>query len=202
MYCNFHDPHNSICIAIQYCDFIAISWSKHIAHHMSAAEEQVERHEKTSVDQSWKCVPSLSKWKYILEWIKTQEKLFIILQNVKIYLKMHYLFSLGVLLWTGRDAFDAVSLCVTAVVGRKRGGPMCSVVRVHLFNKVNWTLNNKQQRNNQNSSVWCRHIKTGNNHPQNRIENRLPKYGSQSGTTIDSCLWLRTIPGQSQKIIE
>jgi hypothetical protein len=31
---------NSICIAIQYCDFIAIPWSKPIAHHMSAAEGQ------------------------------------------------------------------------------------------------------------------------------------------------------------------
>jgi hypothetical protein len=30
--------------------------------------------------------------------------------------------------------------------------------------------------------------KTENNHPRNTIENRLPKYGSQSGTTIDSCL--------------
>jgi hypothetical protein len=29
---------------------------------------------------------------------------------------------------------------------------------------------------------------TENNHPQLKGENKLPKYGSQSGTTIDSCL--------------
>ena len=29
---------------------------------------------------------------------------------------------------------------------------------------------------------------TENNHPQLKDENRLPKYGSQSGTTVDSCL--------------
>uniref|UniRef100_A0A8C7KTB0 B30.2/SPRY domain-containing protein n=1 Tax=Oncorhynchus kisutch TaxID=8019 RepID=A0A8C7KTB0_ONCKI len=40
----------------------------------------------------------------------------------------------------------------------------------------------------ENHSGWCRHT-TENNHPRNtRKHNRLPKYGSQSGTTIDSCL--------------
>ena len=30
--------------------------------------------------------------------------------------------------------------------------------------------------------------RTENNHPQLKGETRLPKYGSQSGTTNDSCL--------------
>ena len=38
------------------------------------------------------------------------------------------------------------------------------------------------------------------NFPQNRWGKRVPKYGSQSVTTIDSCLWLRTIPGQDIEI--
>ena len=40
MYCDSLDYHNSICIAIQYCDFNAIPWSKRIVRHMSAAEGQ------------------------------------------------------------------------------------------------------------------------------------------------------------------
>ena len=40
-------------------------------------------------------------------------------------------------------------------------------------------------------------IKTGNNHPQILTQNRLPKYGSQSETMTNTCLWLRTISGQT-----
>jgi hypothetical protein len=40
-----------LCIVIRYCDFV-IRCSKHIAHHISAAEGQ-ENHEK-SFDPSWK----------------------------------------------------------------------------------------------------------------------------------------------------
>jgi hypothetical protein len=38
----YNDPHDSICIVIRSCDFIAIRCSKYIAHHtsMSAAEGQ------------------------------------------------------------------------------------------------------------------------------------------------------------------
>ena len=50
MYC---DSQDSICIEIRYCDFTVIQCSKHIAHHMSAAEGQ-ESHDKMGFDQSWK----------------------------------------------------------------------------------------------------------------------------------------------------
>ena len=41
--------------------------------------------------------------------------------------------------------------------------------------------------------------KTENNYPQNTGGKRLPKYGSQSETKTDSCLWLRTTPGQTHR---
>jgi hypothetical protein len=51
---------------------------------------------------------------------------------------------------------------------------------------------------NRNSSVWYRY-ETENNYPPHKGETRLPTYGSQSETTIDSCLWLGTIPGQTHR---
>ena len=85
------------------------------------------------------------------------------------------------------------------------GGPICSVVSVHdvMFNESNWTehwnktINVNKRKPKQ--SCLATYTKTENNHPQNTMENMLPKYGAQSGTTIDRCLWLRTIPGQTQK---
>ena len=61
----------------------------------------------------------------------------------------------------------------------------------YLFNE-----HRNNNENDQNSSGWCRHT-TENNYPQLKGETRQPKYGSQSETTIDSCLWLGTIPGQT-----
>ena len=40
--------------------------------------------------------------------------------------------------------------------------------------------------------------RTENKHPRNTSGKGLPKYDSQSETTNDTCLWLRTIPGQTQ----
>jgi hypothetical protein len=37
-------------------------------------------------------------------------------------------------------------------------------------------------------------------HSERRAEKGLPTYDSQSETTIDSCPWLRTIPGQNKEI--
>ena len=56
---------DTIYIAIQYCDFIAIRYIKHIAHHMSAAEGQ-ERAMRKQVfirhgNKCWKQIGSLFK---------------------------------------------------------------------------------------------------------------------------------------------
>lgn len=45
IYCVSHD---SICIVIQYCDFIVIRCSKHIAHNMSTAERQERKEMETN----------------------------------------------------------------------------------------------------------------------------------------------------------
>ena len=42
--------------------------------------------------------------------------------------------------------------------------------------------------NKRKSKQYGTNTDTGNNHPQLKSETRLPKYGSQSGTTIDSFL--------------
>jgi uncharacterized Zn-finger protein len=40
----------------------------------------------------------------------------------------------------------------------------------------------------QNSPIWCNKHRDRNNHPQNTQRIWLPKYGSQSETTINTCL--------------
>ena len=87
-------------------------------------------------------------------------------------------------------------LNVTAVGGR-RWGPRCSVVSVHIiYLKLNTKYKNNKRNNWNSSERWNKH-KTEMNYPQNPCGKKLPKYGSQSETTIDSCLWLRTTPGQT-----
>ena len=55
-----------------------------------------------------------------------------------------------------------------------------------MFNKddkhEHYKIQNNKCGKNLNSSVWCRHTKTEDNHPQDPTQNRLPKYGSQSET--------------------
>ena len=52
----------------------------------------------------------------------------------------------------------------------------------------------------ENETVLCGKHRRRKQSPTTKMgENRLPTYDSQSETTIDSCLWLRTIPGQTQK---
>ena len=43
----------TVCIVIRYCDFLAIPWSKHIAHYLSVADEQ-QRAQRKNLEQSWK----------------------------------------------------------------------------------------------------------------------------------------------------
>jgi hypothetical protein len=51
---------------MQFNTVIVILWSKHVAHHLSAAEGQ-KSHERTSFDQSWKfennLAPYLKRWR-------------------------------------------------------------------------------------------------------------------------------------------
>ena len=55
---------------------------------------------------------------------------------------------------------------------------------------MNTEQNNKLQREKTKPRQFRveQNTDTENNHPQLKSETRLPKYGSQSGTTIDSCL--------------
>ena len=78
------------------------------------------------------------------------------------------------------------TLIVTLVVWRKRGGPRCSVVSVHYFNKTT-EHRTKQKTKTQSCKVMKNTKQKIITHNQNG-ENRLPKYDSQSETTIDSCL--------------
>ena len=83
---------------------------------------------------------------------------------------------------------------VRIVVGM-RWGPKRSVVSVHHIFIQPRTLN-KITMEKRNETVLKGDIhKTENNHPRNTGGKRLPKYDSQSETTNDTCLWLRTIPG-------
>ena len=72
--------------------------------------------------------------------------------------------------------------------GEEDQGAALFVFMVDLRKKLNTRTNKKTKGKKRNCSVWCRHTKAENNYPQLKGENRLPKYGSQSETTIDSCL--------------
>jgi serine/threonine protein kinase len=69
------------------------------------------------------------------------------------------------------------------------------------FNWTNWTLHKITMKRKRNSSArWTNTKQKLNTHNQNG-ENRLPKYDSQSEITNDTCLWLRTILGQTHRNI-
>ena len=70
--------------------------------------------------------------------------------------------------------------------------------------KYSWFINRTEhcltKRPNKTETVLSgADTKTENNYPQNTGGKSLPKYGSQTKTTIDSCLWLRTTPGQTHR---
>jgi hypothetical protein len=75
---------------------------------------------------------------------------------------------------------------VTGFFLGRRGGPKCSVVEVQKLN-MNIIQNNKRG-NPETALSGATNTKTGNNHPQNPTQNRLPKYGSQSETMTNTCL--------------
>jgi hypothetical protein len=82
-------------------------------------------------------------------------------------------------------------------------GPKCSVVSVYDdWFRMTWTLKYKtinDVNKTKTETVPCgpnTHMETNTHKP--KVKPRLPKYDSQSGTTIDSCLWLRTILGRTQ----
>ena len=67
---------------------------------------------------------------------------------------------------------------------------------IFYYNRT-WKIQNNKvnvRNENRNSPERWKH-KTGNNYPQTPGGKRLPKYGSQSETTIDNWDWLGTIPG-------
>ena len=94
--------------------------------------------------------------------------------------------------------FRKVFRPVTAVVGWRRWGPRCSVVRVHFLLWIEHWME-KQQKRMKQRVLSCTDYKNRKQLPTNTGGNRLPKYGSQSETTIDSCLYLGTIPGQTHR---
>ena len=57
---NSADSHDSICIAIQYCNFIAIWCSKHIAYYISAADRRENMRKWVLISHGNKC------WKHWL----------------------------------------------------------------------------------------------------------------------------------------
>ena len=61
-------------------------------------------------------------------------------------------------------------------------------VHVHLLTEHTKQNNNVNEQTKIETVPYCTNTDTGNNHPQLKSETRLPKDGSQSGTTIDSCL--------------
>ena len=93
-------------------------------------------------------------------------------------------------------------IIVTAVGGR-RWGPKWSVVRVHHFinGTEHWLTKNQGRDRTETTLSGAERHKT-QNYPHHTGGKRLPKYGSQSETTIDSCLWLRTAPGQTHRNIK
>ena len=62
-----------------------------------------------------------------------------------------------------------------------------------------WTLQNTTT-NVKKPKQFCLVQTHEDNHPQNPTQNRLPKYGSQSETMTNTCLWLRTISGPNIEI--
>jgi hypothetical protein len=78
-----------------------------------------------------------------------------------------------------------MSEMVRIVVGRKGGGPRCSVLSVHIKMVLMNTETKHDKRTILNSATKHR---TENKHPQNTGGKRLPKYDSQSVPTNDTCL--------------
>ena len=71
----------------------------------------------------------------------------------------------------------------------------CDLGSLYIYLNVNQQQNNKEKQMNVQP---CRAQKQQYNNkiPQTTSGKRLTKYDHQSETTIDSCLWLGTIPGQ------
>ena len=86
------------------------------------------------------------------------------------------------------------------VMAVERRGPRCSVVSVHfhLLIKMKPNKTNNTTKTNREAQRLCALNKV--NFPQRQVEKGLPKYCSQPETTIDSCPWLRTLPGQNIEI--
>ena len=76
---------------------------------------------------------------------------------------------------------------VTIVVRVDMTGPRCSMVRVHFFLFIN-VANKTKNKHSTVSLTSAKQATNKDNYPQLRWHNRLPKYDSQSETTIDSCL--------------
>ena len=75
---------------------------------------------------------------------------------------------------------------VTLVVGGRSGGPMRSVVSVHIV--LIRILNKNNKTTNRTVLTGEAKHRTENNHPHHTGGKRLPKYDSQSETTNDTCL--------------
>ena len=89
---------------------------------------------------------------------------------------------------------------VTIVVWSR---PKRSVVRIHYF--IEWWKNTKNTyTKTTKKQPWrydndCRHRQLHiDNNPRTTFQHRLLKYGSQSETTTNTCLWLRTRSGQTR----
>jgi hypothetical protein len=79
-------------------------------------------------------------------------------------------------------------ITVTLVFVLRKVSPMRSMVRVHIVFNVNTEHLNKNNKTTKTVLNGAAIHRTEKNHPQLKGETRLPKYGSQSGTMIDSCL--------------
>ena len=70
---------------------------------------------------------------------------------------------------------------------------------VFMMPLINWTQNEQKNKGKPKQSRMVKTLKRKIITHNSKWENRLPKYGSQSETTIDSRLWLGTIPSQTHR---
>ena len=100
--------------------------------------------------------------------------------------------------WDGYSSLNDWGSCNSLLVKERRTKMQRGILDTCLIkNKNDQYKNNKRNVKTYTAYLVTTNTETGTITHQHTVKPRLPKYGSQSETMTNTCLWLRTISGQT-----